>query len=291
MLYDRPYMKQDGGGGSPVSTVKWLLIILLGVFVLQNVDERLFGTFFLTDWLSFNGFQLIERFLVWTPLTYALLHAGLFHILGNGLVLFFLGRRVETALGSGRLLSLFLLTVLTGAFTWLLFNFGDASPLIGASAGAIGVLTVFCVLYANEPITLLLFFVLPITVKPKYLLMVVLGMDIFGFLFFELTNSGSAIAHSAHLGGYLGGYLYYKYLMERDTLFNKTPGKVTVEAPGWFKKRESKQRAKTTVNISDRSELKGEVDRILDKINSKGFGSLSEEEKRILDRAKDILNR
>ena len=73
---------------------------------------------------------------------------------------------------------------------------------------------------------------------------------------------------------------------------NLTAGRATMEMPRWTK-RAAAAKAKTgnrfKVNTTDRPAMKKEVDRILDKINSKGFGSLSEEEKKLLDKAKDLL--
>lgn len=293
MLYDRPYMRSEDGSGS-LSTVKGILIVLVGAFLVQSILELLLQSSIPREWFSLSKDTLINRFLIWTPLTYALLHGGLFHLLFNGLGIFFLGRPLENRIGSARLLSLFLFSILLGGLTWIVVTatagLSSMSYLLGASAGALGILTVFCILFANETIQLLLFFILPISIKPKYLLMAVLAIEGFSFVFMELTGS-SGVAHSAHLGGILGGYLYFRYLMNRDTLFQKKSEGVRVEMPDWFKRKERGKKPKATVNLSSRSELKSEIDRILDKINSKGFGSLSEEEKRLLDKARDMLNR
>jgi hypothetical protein len=139
--------------------------------------------------------------------------------------------------------------------------------------------------------------VLPITIKPKWLFRISLGITIAFMLFYELPGaSGSVVAHSAHLGGMISGVLYYRFVYLRGGgLFNR-PGasRASVELPEWFKRRKRQPAARQinyTVNrsSSSRDELQKEVDRILDKINATGFGSLSDNEKQTLDHAKDIL--
>ena len=68
---------------------------------------------------------------------------------------------------------------------------------------------------------------------------------------------------------------------------------VGIELPRWLRRRQ-KTAASTPrfqVNLTSRDDLRAEVDRILDKINSEGFGALTDEEKRLLDEARDLLSR
>ena len=81
------------------------------------------------------------------------------------------------------------------------------SLFLGASAFVMSCLTYLCLQKPNDPITFLLFFILPVKLKPKFLLMGILGLEVYGFVFGELQNS-SSIAHSAHLGGMMIGLLY-----------------------------------------------------------------------------------
>ncbi len=99
------------------------------------------------------------------------------------------------------------------------------------------------------------------------------------------------MAHSAHLGGMLGGYLFYKLIYLRNP---KSGRNDTFKIPNWLKQNPSKPRATAypyKVNIAPPKDMKKEVDRILDKINSQGFGSLTAEEKKILDEAGDLLKK
>ena len=89
----------------------------------------------------------------------------------------------------------------------------------------------------------------------------------------------------------LGGYLFYKLVYLR----NPTGGQNDrFRIPDWFKQKDNKTTAKAypyKVNIASPKDMKKEVDRILDKINSKGFGSLTDDEKKILDEAGDLLKK
>ncbi|MFU8848638.1 MAG: rhomboid family intramembrane serine protease [Opitutales bacterium] len=299
-------MQQGPGNapqGAPTTMVTKLLVITIAVFVLQQVLNVFFPSqgprdnYFLTDWFALSG-ENFRDLKVWTVLSYGFLHSTLtfFHILGNMLGLYFIGRMLEPALGRQHFLLLYLGSTMVGGLVYLLFHFGDAQPVVGASAAVFGILSVFCLLHPERPITLLLFFVLPLTVKPKWVLRIGAALSVGGLLFYELPGTdGPGVAHSAHLGGIISGLLYYHFIFVRaGSLFTRPgAGQASMELPEWFKNRKRQAAAKKvsyTVNRSQsRDELQKEVDRILDKINASGFGSLNESEKQTLDQAKDIL--
>lgn len=312
MLYDRPYMRQ---GGEPESNQASAYIILLfatvGVFILQQLFNVFFpgqlpyrNNSFLTDWFALSG-QHFRELKAWTPLTYTFLHStsGLMHILGNMLGLFFLGRVLEPLIGQTRFLVLYFSGTLFGALLYLVFHYNDASPVVGASASVFALLAFFCRLRPEQPITLLLFFVLPVTLKPKWVLWISFGISAMGILGGELPNLlgngpvGSNIAHSAHLGGLLAGILFHRFFHEGSGLdflkrFRGSSGNANAEPPAWFKRRpKSASKLTYSVNRKNREDLQAEVDRILDKINLSGFGALTDEEKSTLDRAKEILRK
>ncbi len=292
MLYDRPYMRNESAS-RPFPVLKWILIVNIALFVAQSIFRWWFNSNFPEYYFGLRGSNLLHGF-VWTPLTYSLLHdtSYPFHLIMNMIVIFLFGRFVDHDIGSHKLLDLYLLSVFIGGFTWLIFNFHTDAPLIGASAGALGLLTLYCIMHADERVTFLLFFIIPVMIKPRYLGWIIFGIELFGFLFSELVpGSMNRVAHSAHLGGMLGGFLYFRFLINRKPILQHK--KPSVELPHWFKKSSTPRGIKRNfkINIGNRKDLQKEVDRILDKINSQGFGSLSEEEKQTLDRAKDILSR
>jgi membrane associated rhomboid family serine protease len=299
MLSDRPYMR-DPQRSSLFTLTPWFLGVLVGVFVLQNLLERWFGlgTYYHYTALSGAGFR---HGYAWTLLSYALLHGSVLHLLLNCLGVFFLGRNLEAALGTRRLVQLTLIAVLFSAFFWLGVNFTRSGQVVGASGVVMAYLMVFACLQPQRPMTFLLFFILPVTMKPLWLVAIFASIDLFGFFFRELPGgAGDWIAHSAHLGGLAGGWIFYQFFVARTGLFGSEPG---IEAPRWMRKAPARERGYTvnvsgrpaasgataTPSVAGRDRMRAEVDRILDKINERGFGSLSADEKRVLDEARQVL--
>jgi membrane associated rhomboid family serine protease len=269
-----------------------LLVLLIASFVLQTIVEAVGDidakeTFF--SWTAFTPDGFLSGKL-WTLVTYACLHEGPWHLVLNLLAIFFMGRALEDDLGPKMMTWLTLAGAASGALLWFVFNI-DGGGLVGASAIAMAFVTTFCLRRPEQPVTLLLFFVIPCTLKPKWILWSLLGIETYGFLFSEL-NGSSGVAHSAHLGGMLAGLFFFGYVRSGGISSGKRP---RLQKPSWLKV--SKQSGKPgapagySVNLDDREMVEQEVDRILDKINEKGFGSLTEDEKRTLDKAKSLLGK
>ena len=293
MLYDRPYMRSPSFGTGSGGFLKPLLIALIACFVLQSFVEALGSRvsneiFF--DWTAFTPEGLLVG-KIWTLATYAFLHEGAWHLVLNLLAIFFIGRALEADIGSTMMAWLALAGAVSGALLWFLFNM-SGSALVGASAIAMSFLTTFCLRRPDQPITLLLFFVLPCTLKPKWILWGLLGIETYGFLFSELKGMGG-VAHSAHLGGMLAGLFFFGYMKKGQ--FGRAVRRPRIQRPAWLKPSKPPRKVATptgySVNLDDRQIVQQEVDRILDKINDKGFGSLTVEEKRTLDKAKSHLGK
>lgn len=295
MLYDRSYMRPpEKPSRERASAVTVLLVVTIGIFVLEQILNVSFPgpggrpNSFLTNWfvLSVENFKELK---VWTAISYAFLHSeNILHILGNMLGLFFIGRLLEPLLGKQRFFILYFSGAVIGGLAYVFFHLNGGGAVIGASAAVSALLAFFCLRFPEQQITLLLFFVLPLTVKPKWVFWGFLGISTYLLLFSELQGTAS-IAHSAHLGGFLTGAVYYRYIFSKQNLFGGTGSKPSIELPNWFKRRK-KAGAKISYRVN-RAELQGEVDRILDKINKSGFSSLSNDEKATLDSAKELLNR
>jgi len=287
MLYDRPYMRrlQFRPTGSFCDLI---ILTLIGCFLVQSVLGLLLESAFLEELLQLNIKNILDGY-IWTFLTYGFLHEGPIHLLFNILGLHFIGRHVESSFYQGNFPFFCFCCLFFGGLFWLPINQYNHS-LVGFSAVILGLLTYYCLLRPNQHISLLLFFVLPLKLKPKYLLLGTLGIEIYGLLFSELKNLGN-VAHSAHLGGMTFGALYY-YFYQSNMRF---PIKFTfnfpqIDSPGKIKKTNNSKR-NYRVNFSTKFDLQEEVDRILDKINEHGFGSLDESEKSCLEKAKKILGK
>ncbi len=297
MLSDRPYMRGDYPRNG-TSAVTWLISAIVAVVVLQYVFLRVFSGNPTLERLLMLTTESIRSGKIWTLFTYSFLHStdNLLHVVTNLLGLYFLGRALQPVLGSKRLMWLYSGAVITGGILWVATHWDGAGAAIGASAGVLGLLVVFACLYPNRPMTFLLFFVLPVTLKPKHVAIGLLIFELLGFLFYEIMGAvspfGSSIAYSAHLGGMLAGWLFFRYVHEANWSFASPRN--DIEPPRWFRKAPKSTPPpvyQVQVDVTRREDLRAEVDRILDKINSEGFGALTADEKRLLDEARDLLSR
>ncbi len=296
MLSDRPYMREPQYQPSALKPLYWLLGSMVGVFIVQILVINWFQSPYFQMLFSLSDYG-VNRGYVWTFLTYGFLHStsgGIpFHLILNCLGLFFIGRIILPLLGKERFFTLFGISVFLGGLLWFAVNHwkGENIPLVGASGGVMGLLVAFAMQMPNQPIQLLLFLVLPVNITPRNLVRIVLIFELVGFLLSELApfGNGIGIAHSAHLGGMLGGWVFTKFILNKDF----SVGSPDIKPPKWFtsKKTSNAKTGRFRINFTNRKELQKEVDRILDKINHQGFGSLSEEERDTLDKAKDLLNR
>jgi membrane associated rhomboid family serine protease len=137
----------------------------------------------------------------WTAVTYMFLHGGVGHILFNMLALFFFGPRLEAELGDRRFLLLYLISGLAGAALSFLFSFN--TPVIGASAAIYGVFIGFTWFWPRAQIYI--WGILPVEARMMVVVMTLLS------LFGVFGGGGDGIAHFAHLGGFIGGYLYLRF--------------------------------------------------------------------------------
>lgn len=172
-----------------INTVIFLLEMFLSPLVRQGIDFT-FG-------LSAHG---IAQGMLWQFITYQFLHGSLIHLLVNMIGLWFAGRVLEGLMSAPRFLFLYLFCGMIGGIFQLLLSSGPL--LIGASGAVCGVVAAFCALFPEMRITALLFFVIPINLRAKWL---GLGLVLVS-LFFSITGLGGNIGHAAHLGGAVTGY-------------------------------------------------------------------------------------
>lgn len=293
MLSDRLYMRETEPRGR-ASILVWLICSIVAAFILQNVLLHYLHLGSPMEWLFGLSPAALRAGRVWTLLTYSFLHSpySLLHIICNVLALYFLGRELLPLLGTRRFAWLYASAVVVGGLVWTAAHWHTADTLIGASAGVMALLVVFACFYPNQQMTFLLLFILPVTVKPKYLALGMAALDLFAFVFYEVLGNVSPIdmAPSAHLGGMAVGWVYFRFF--HDTEWRLLNRRVSVELPRWMKRRQHLAAAQARpVNLGNRDEFRAEVDRILDKITSKGFGALTVEEKRVLDDARELLSK
>lgn len=240
-----------------------LLIANVAMFALQS-----FLAPALLELLVFIPRLIVVR--PWSIVTYMFLHGSLTHILFNMLGLFFFGSRVEARLGERRFITLYLLSGITGALASLVFTPGAA--VIGASAGVFGVMLAFAMFWPREKIYI--WGILP--VEARVLVIVTTALALYsGF-----AGRGGGVAHFAHLGGYLGAWVYLWWI-GRNTAQRRFKARVAAVEPAVVKKVVTL--SKDSLNLQGVHALtREEVDRILDKISAQGMQSLSVEELRFL---------
>jgi len=151
-----------------------------------------------------------DGFEPWQILTYSFLHEGLAHIALNMFALYMFGSDVERVWGQKRFLTYYFVCVVSAALTQLLFLWvtGDLFPTVGASGGIFGLLLAFALLFPSRRIVLL-----PIPIPmPAWLFVTLYGAV---ELIQGVTGSAAGVAHFAHLGGMLGGWLLLQYSRRR----------------------------------------------------------------------------
>jgi membrane associated rhomboid family serine protease len=279
---------------SPWSATVVLLVVNVVAFILQNALYR-FSDIPVNPYFALSTEGLRHGF-VWQLLTYQFMHAGWLHLLLNCWAIYVFGRDVEGTLGRPRFLTLYFSSgVIGGLFQALggaLLGGVFAAPVVGASAGALGLAAAFAMLYPERPLMLLLFFIIPVSMRAKFLLLFIGLLTLFGLLF-----PFGDIAHAAHLGGMLTGIAFVRYASHwhwrwpRLEQIWRQPARPVIKIPrrtfaGW-----RHDEAGSDVELPPEEFLSKEVDPILDKISAHGIQSLTERERRILQMARDKMAR
>jgi membrane associated rhomboid family serine protease len=293
MLEDRYYMRR------PTFRLAWsatvvLLVVNVAAFILQNVLIY-YSTFPVYGWLALSVEGLRHGY-VWQLLSYQFMHGGWLHLLLNCWAIYVFGRELEDALGRSRFLVLYFASGVMGglfqALIGMLLNGVFAAPVVGASAGVFGLVAAFATLYPERPLMLLLFFIIPVNMRAKFLLLFSGLLAGFGILF--PTDN---IAHAAHLGGMITGVLFARYAAHWHWQWPKLPhirkpalrslAKIPRRPAGPWGRSEGNE----DEDLPPEEFLSREVDPILDKITAHGIHSLTERERRILEMAREKMVR
>ncbi|HMO64071.1 MAG TPA: rhomboid family intramembrane serine protease, partial [Verrucomicrobiota bacterium] len=296
MLDDRGYMR-EGGGRWRWTATSVLMTVSVAVFALQSINAVYLHTR-AESWFALTTHGLRHGW-VWQLVTFQFLHGGLFHLFGNLIGYYFLGRFCESALGTRR----YLLAVLgSGAaggvlqgVLMLLFPGHYGTAVVGASAGVFGLLAVFALLQRDAEMRL--YFILPIRAMTLFWIVGAVS------LFFTLVPAGG-VAHAAHLGGLLAGAGLVKLGWHHAWM----PLPWETWLARWRERRQARPvpprplvavrrgpaRHSATAPpapASDADFMQREVDPILDKISAHGLQGLTERERRILEKARERMNR
>lgn len=173
-----------------------LLVANVVMFLLQELLPAP-----LVGWLALWPLQV--GFLPWQLVTYAFLHGSLLHLFFNMFALYMFGGEFERVVGERRYLQYYFVCVVTAGLAQLLVSAALALPpypTVGASGGVFGLLLAFGLYFPRRIIVLLI----PPIPMPAWLFVTVYGVI---ELYLGVTGTQQGVAHFAHLGGMLGGYL------------------------------------------------------------------------------------
>ena len=286
MLSDRDYYREEPqwkrqGYWNRHSAVFHLIVINVAVYLLGKIgqDNQLvaWGALFT------EGQSLWQ---VWRLVTYQFLHAGFTHLLFNMYSLWLFGRMVEAALGKRRFVTLYLVSGVLGGALFFLANWNSGAVCVGASGACFGVMVAAAMAFPHSRFMLLL---PPIPMKLWVMVVIYCGLEIY----YQLVGMNNGIAHLAHLGGALGGFLYMRRLGVRAyvpqwlrRLFGGD------SRPRWQAPPRPSSRPPEAWKQSEPFEYsQDELNRILDKMSRQGYSQLTEQEKWTLRQSAEELKR
>ena len=292
MLEDRDYMRQPDYGRRTSLTVA-LIIVNAIVFVVELLVSGNSRSLFIEDHYFALSVEGLKNGFIWQLLTFQFMHAGLFHILANCWAIYVFGRAIEETLGWKKFLILYLSSGVVGGICQVLVAllwpglFGG--PVVGASAGGRGLMAAYAVLFPERELLLLLFFIIPIRLTAKMLLMLSAVLALAGIIF-PIDH----VANAAHLGGMLTGVVFIRQFIQGRWLQWEFPSRraaprelgSTRSGKGSFWRSAANQ---PDEDLSTDEFVKSEVDPILDKISRQGIQSLTAREREILEKARERM--
>ncbi len=300
------YRRGFGGFTFFPPVIKYLLISNIAIFLLEfffldflKVGRTSVGEVFLKNFALFGYDSPFFR--PWQVFTYMYMHGSFSHLFFNMFALWMFGMELENLWGSKTFFIYYTVcgigAGLANAFLAPLFtSLPPNVPTVGASGSIYGVLIAFGMLFPNRYIYI--YFMLPL--KAKYLVIIYMAVEVFAVA----SQSQSGIAHVAHLGGAVVGFLYvYFYLNRGPRKFSRTgDSNVFDNFKNVFEKKDKEaniydipKRDITDAEFEDLNKSKYEddvrqkereaqerIDAILDKLSARGYSSLTDEEKKIL---------
>lgn len=258
----------------------WVTRLIVVNAVVQLLLTTVLTSGQVTSALAFDPDAALTR--PWAWVTYLFVHAGVLHLAANMLALYVFGTPVESRLGSRTFILYYLFCGIGAALVSLGMNalhlFGGA--VIGASGAVLGVAVAFAMLWPEAEI---LVFPIPVPIRARTLVLFYAGLS----LTMSILGSQDGVAHPAHLGGLLFGWLWFK-VRDRNPGITQVPIRrmePVVMAQSAMRDTGPREPATPRAGPGPRSDdpQAAEIDRVLDKISARGIASLTPEERRFLD--------
>ena len=227
------YDNQGRGGlmANVPTAIKNIIIINVLVMIMTMLNEdfmyKTFSLFYPTS----------PFFHWWQPVTHMFMHGGFWHLFFNMYTLYIFGSVLERVWGTRKFLVFYFVTGLGAALIhtgveWIQMQSwlsqaaeGSAAalssihalkmtPTVGASGAIYGVLMGYAMLYPDSVLTLIF---PPVSMKAKWFVLIFAAIE----LLTGVTGTGGGIAHFAHLGGLIFGYLLILYWKRNHTLYSR----------------------------------------------------------------------
>lgn len=211
------YYSFNSGRGNFLSSIPRVTRFLLVTNVIFFVATLINRQFMLMTFALFAPSS--PFFHIWQIITYMFMHDGIWHILFNMYGLFFFGSMVERMIGERKFLFLYFMC----GFGAVAMHLGVASlagssllnvPMLGASGCVFGLVIAYAMLFPQSRLTLIF---PPITLTAKWWALIYAGVE----LLTGVTGTASGVAHFAHLGGMLVGFLLLLYWKKQGNLFDR----------------------------------------------------------------------
>jgi membrane associated rhomboid family serine protease len=256
------------GPGAISPFIKLMMIACAAMFLVQMLAPQITFTLGLVPATFFSSFPNG----IFQIITYMFLHGGFFHLFFNMFALWMFGTEIEYTWGTRIFGKFYVLAGISGAILTLIINSSQLGPTIGASAAVYGVLVAYWRMFPEREVYL--WFLLPVKVKwfiPIFMLI--------GFIPL-ITGHDNGIAHMAHLGGAVFGYVYLKMDWQWTSLGKRVKNL-----------RYKRQEAKLQKRRQEAEDIMKRVDDILDKINEVGIENISKADRKFLEEASSELSR
>ncbi|SDB46348.1 Membrane associated serine protease, rhomboid family [Flavobacteriaceae bacterium MAR_2010_188] len=271
-----------------LNALEKIIVINVIIFILALIIRTIYPAEQLFYWFELpkDFFDFILK--PWTIITYGFLHYGLFHLLFNMMVLYFVAQMLLNLFNIKMALSIYFLGIICGGLAFLLvYNvlptsmIHNSGPLIGASAGVRALLIFLCAYLPNNEVRFFTF-----NIKLKYIGIALVVLDVLGLM---STNQGGYVSH---LGGVLLGYFYATQLQKGNDIGLGFQGFMDwvsnlFEPKSNLKTVHNSKRKVAGVDKKQFGEFNQQkkIDLILDKISKSGYESLTKEEKTFLFKA------
>lgn len=212
--YDNNYGQRRFLGNAPTAT-RNIIIINIVVFAATWLGERVLHSDVMGRLFALYPIQS-HYFHWWQFITYMYMHGGFWHILFNMYTLYIFGCVVENIIGTRKFITFYTICGVGAAALHLLVQSltNDFAPTVGASGSIYGVLIAFAILFPESRLTLLF---PPVTLSAKWMVIIFAIIE----LTTGLTGASANVAHFAHLGGMLIGWLLIIFWKKRGVLFDK----------------------------------------------------------------------